>query len=125
MALDRPPGLIAPCAEPEKARPVPGRAGDGPRDNRQAWVGVLAPHIAARHDGDGVALALIFAHQHGAGLEAPVRWLVIPREAIQDLGGLGVEPSESLLLDVPADDGRKSTLLRPSISGTPASRSCD
>jgi len=42
---------------------------------------VFAPDIAARHDGDGVALALIFAHQHGAGLEAPVRQLAAPREA--------------------------------------------
>ncbi len=88
-------GLIAPCAEPEEARPVPGRAGDGPRDRRQACVGVLAPDVAARHDGDGVPLALIFAHQHGAGLEAPVWRFAIPREAVEDLGGLRVEPPKA------------------------------
>ncbi len=48
MALDRPLGFIAPCAEPEEARPVPGRAGDGSRDNGEAGVDVLAPDIAAR-----------------------------------------------------------------------------
>src|SRR5229473_1148213 len=85
-------------------------AGDSPRDGREACVGVLAPDIAARHDGDGVARALIFAHQHGAGLEAPVWQLAIPREAIEDLDGLGVEPTERLLLDVPADEAGDEVL---------------
>src|SRR5712671_2787739 len=104
MALDRSLGLIAPGAESEEARPVPGRAGDGSRDNGKAGVDVLAPDIAARHHRDGVALAPIFAHQHGAGLEAPVRQLAAPRETAQDLGGLRTDPAKSLFLDVPADE---------------------
>src|SRR6266851_6809317 len=93
-----------------RSAPVPGRAGDGPRDGREACVGVLTPDIAARHDGDGVALALIFAHQHGAGLEATGWWLTIPREAVEDLGGLRIEPPEGLFLDVPADEAGDEVL---------------
>src|SRR5437899_13077336 len=73
-------------AHPKEARPTPGRAGDGARDGGEACVGRLAPHVPARNNRDRVPLALVFAHEHGAGLEAPsaVRArLVAACEAIQ------------------------------------------
>src|SRR6266436_4354189 len=120
-------GLIAPCAEPEEARPVPGRAGDGPRDRRQACVGVLAPDVAARHDGDGVPLALIFAHQHGAGLEAPVWRFAIPREAVEDLGGLRVEPPKACSWMCQQMKRATRSLVKPfgETNGTWSARGCE
>ena len=76
----------------------------------EAGVAALVPDIAAGHDRDGVLLALIFAHQHGAGLEAPIRQLVARRETVQDLGGLRIEPAKSLFLDVPADEAGDEVL---------------
>ncbi len=63
---------VVPTGHPQskEARAIPGRAGDGPRDGRKARIGRVLPDEAIRHDRDGVALALVFADQHGAGLEA-------------------------------------------------------
>src|SRR5947209_3075672 len=61
-------------AQAKEARATPGRAGNRARDGGEAGVGRLAPHVAARTDGDRVPLAPVFAHEHGAGLEAP--WAV-------------------------------------------------
>jgi hypothetical protein len=59
------------------------------------------PHIAVWNDRDGVPLALVFAQEHGAGLEAPrvigFR-LVAPCEAIEMLCGLWIKPGEGLFL---------------------------
>jgi hypothetical protein len=44
---------------------------DGPRDGGEAGIGRLAPDKAIGDDRDGVSLALVFAHEHSAGLEAP------------------------------------------------------
>jgi hypothetical protein len=55
----------------------------GPRDGRDACVGAFTPDVSALHHRDGVPLALIFAYQHGAGLEAPVRHFVALNEAVQ------------------------------------------
>ena len=52
-------------------------------------------------------LALIFAHQHGAGLEPP--WLariVAAREAVEKLGGLAIKTTEYLLLPYLATPSR-------------------
>src|ERR1700730_16885573 len=48
---------------------VPNRAGDGPRDRRQAGIGGALPDIALGPDRDGVAAALIIADQHRSDLE--------------------------------------------------------
>src|SRR5580704_6439125 len=53
----------------EKTRAVPNRAGNGPRDRRQAGIGGALPDIALGRDRDGVAAALIVAHEHGSDLE--------------------------------------------------------
>src|SRR5580704_1778077 len=53
----------------EKTRAVPNRAGNGPRDRRQAGIGGALPDIALGRDRDGVAAALILANQHAPDLE--------------------------------------------------------
>src|ERR1700732_971353 len=53
----------------EKTWTVPNRAGNGPRDRRQAGIGGALPDIALGRDHDGVAAAVIVAHQHGSDLE--------------------------------------------------------
>src|ERR1700693_2767568 len=67
----------------KEARAAPGRAGDRPRDRRQAGIGLSLPDIAVGRDRDGVAPALIVADQHGADLEVavPLRgtWAKQPR----------------------------------------------
>jgi hypothetical protein len=127
-----PPGQEAPIGEPrrrigcvrrncrllvdpkaEEARSVPVRTGDGPRDSREAGIGGLAPDKAIRNHSHGVPLALVFAHEHGAGLEAP--WAlcpcpVAPREAGKMLCGFRIKPATHLLLDVPAKKPRNEIL---------------
>src|SRR5712691_5427195 len=53
----------------EKTRAVPNRAGDGSRDRRQAGIGLPLPDKALGRDRDGVAAAVIVAHQHRSDLE--------------------------------------------------------
>src|SRR6266699_2803003 len=57
----------------EKTWAVPNRAGDGPRDRRQAGIGLPLPDKALGRNGHGVAPALIVAHQHGSDLERTFR----------------------------------------------------
>jgi hypothetical protein len=62
---------------------------------------------------DGVPLALIFAQEHGAGLEAPgtIRSrLAAPCEAVEMLCGLRIKPAEGLLLDGPGEKPRDEVL---------------
>src|ERR1700693_4665542 len=89
----------------EKTWPVPNRAGDRPRDRRQAGIGGALPDIALGRDRDGVAAALIVAHQHGSDLEvafAPAG-AVAAGEAVQQLEGGAGERPERLLLTPVAD----------------------
>src|SRR6266436_3875946 len=53
----------------EKTRAVPNRAGNDPRDRRQAGIGLPLPDIALGRNGHGVAAAVIVAHQHRPDLE--------------------------------------------------------
>src|SRR5947209_953399 len=85
---------------------VPSGPGDRARDGGEAWVCRLAPYVPARDHSDGVALALVFAHEHGAGLEAPRSVgssLAAARQPVQELRHVRIEPAEGLLLDMPAD----------------------
>src|ERR1700730_1938401 len=104
-----------PLVDPEtkKTRAVPGRTGDRSRDDGEAGISRLAPDIALCNDGDGVPLALVFAQEHGAGFEAPRAigsWPVAPRESIEMLCGLGIQPAEGLLLNMPAEEPRQDVL---------------
>src|SRR5580704_5620059 len=48
----------------EKTRAVPNRPGNRPRDRRQAGIGGALPDKTLRRGRDGVAAALIIAHEH-------------------------------------------------------------
>src|SRR5580700_5308164 len=85
----------------EKTRAVPNRPGNRSRDRRQAGIGGALPDIARGRDRDGVAAALIIAHQHGSDLEvtfAPAG-AVAAGEAVQQFEGGAVERAERLLLN--------------------------
>src|SRR5580693_1281107 len=89
----------------EKTWAVPNRAGNGPRDRRQAGIGGALPDIALGRDRDGVAAALILANQHGPDLEvafAPAG-AVAAGEAVQQFEGGAVERAEGLLLNPVGD----------------------
>src|ERR1700726_3599293 len=85
----------------EKTWAVPNRAGNGPRDRRQAGIGGALPDKAIGPDRDSGAAALIVAHQHGSDLEvafAPAG-AVAAGEAVQQFEGGAVERPERLLLN--------------------------
>ena len=89
----------------EKTWAVPNRAGNGPRDRRQAGIGGALPDIALGRDRDGVAAALIVAHQHRSDLEvafAPAG-AVAAGEAVQQFEGGAVERAERLFLNPVGD----------------------
>src|SRR5262249_54084837 len=75
-ALPRTCILIAACRgavcwrEGKEPRTTPGGAGDGAGDGGQARISGALPVEAIGDDGDGVALTLIVANEHRAGLEA-------------------------------------------------------
>ena len=48
-----------------ESRAAPGRAGDGTRDRREARVDRPLPIEALAGHGDGMALALVIANEHG------------------------------------------------------------
>src|SRR3984893_10070298 len=108
--------------QPEEARSVPARAGDGPRDSREACIGRLAPDIAVWNGSGGVPLALLSAQEHGAWLEAPgaIRSrLAAPCEAVEMFCGLRIKPTLRLLLDVPAEKPRHEVLGKGRRRGRP------
>src|SRR5262249_44505896 len=83
-----------------------------------------APDVPAPNDGDRVPLALVFADQHGAGLETPAVHLrlVAPCKAVQQLCCVPIKTTEGLLLDVPADKPRHEILCQGSGRGRPERR---
>src|SRR6266566_8279859 len=89
----------------EKTWAVPNRTGNGPRDRRQAGIGLSLPDIAVGPDRDGVAAALIVAHQHGSDLEvafAPAD-AAAAGAAVQQSEGCAVERAERLFLNPVGD----------------------
>jgi hypothetical protein len=98
---------------PKKRGPFPFVPGDGPSDGREAGIGCLAPDKAICNNSDGVPLALVFAQEHGAGLEPPWAigfWFVTPRDCAEDLCHRRIWPAQRLLLDVPAEEPRDEIL---------------
>jgi hypothetical protein len=104
--------MIGAITHAEESGAAPSRAGDGARDGGKARVGLPAPSIAPRNNRDGVPLAPIFAHEHGADLEAPwaVRFRIASCDVAQKLRGLRIKPAEGLFLDVPAEKPRHEIL---------------
>src|SRR3984893_18377703 len=89
----------------EKTRAVPNRPGNRPRDRRQAGIGGALPDIARGRDRDGVAAALIIAHQHRSELEvtSSPAGAVAADEAVQQFEGGAVKRAERLLLNPVGD----------------------
>src|SRR4029077_2925102 len=95
------------------------------RNGRETCISRLAPYVAARNDGEGMLLALILAHQHGTGLEAP--WaihsrLVAAGEIVKELCSLCIKSTNGLLLDVPADEPRREVFGEGQRWGRPERR---
>ena len=77
------------------------------RDLRERFV------LNGHEDSDGEPLALVFAQEHGAGLEAPgaIRSaLVASCKAVEMLCGLRIKSTLGPLLDVPADEADDEVL---------------
>jgi hypothetical protein len=75
---------------PKKRGPLQAVPGNRPRNGREALVRAVAPGETIRRNRHGVALVLIFAHEHRAGLEAPGALgsaLVAMSAAVQELHG--------------------------------------
>src|SRR5580692_5006667 len=89
----------------EKTRAVPNRAGDGSRDRRQAGIGGALPDIALGRDRDGVAAAMIVAHEHRSDLEVAfaLAGAIAAGEAVQQFEGGAIERAEGLFLNPVGD----------------------
>src|SRR6202035_3183140 len=89
----------------EKTRAVPNRAGNGPRDRRQAGIGGALPDIALGRDRDGVAAAPIVAPEHRSDLEVAfaLAGAIAAGEAVQQFEGGAIERAEGLFLNPVGD----------------------
>ena len=87
----------------EKAWAVPNRAGNGPRDRRQAGIRGALPDKAVGADRHGVAAALIIAHQHRSDLQVTFAPASAAGEAVQQFERGAVERAERLLLNPVGD----------------------
>src|SRR6516165_9828570 len=114
-ALPRTCILIAACRgavssrEGKEPRTTPGGTGDGAGDGRQARISRALPVEAIGDDGDGVALALIVANEHRAGLEAAPWRAALPRQPVQEPQALSIKPAKGPLLQA-------ITIIRPNRS---------
>src|SRR5260370_17929037 len=89
--------------EGKEPRTTPGRAGDGAGDGGQAWISRALPVEAIANDGDGVALALIVANEHRAGLEAAPWRAAVPRQTVQEPHAFPLKPAQRPLLQAISD----------------------
>jgi hypothetical protein len=101
-ALPRTCILIAACSavssrEGKEPRTTPGGAGDGAGDGGQARISRALPAEAIGDDGDGVALALIVANEHRAGLEAAPWRAAVPRQTLQERQAFPIKAAKGLL----------------------------
>src|SRR5207245_56013 len=78
--------------EGKEPRTTPGGAGDGAGDGGQARISRALPVEAIGDDGDGVALAVMVANEHRAGLEAAPWRAAVPRQPVQEPPAFPVKP---------------------------------
>src|SRR6516165_7952594 len=95
-------GAVA-SREGEEAGTTPGSAGDGACDGREASIGRALPVEAIERDCDGVALALIVAHQHRAGLELAPGRAAVACQTIQEPQAFPIEAAKGSLLQAPSN----------------------
>src|SRR5436853_2655947 len=94
-------GAVTGSLQGEEARAAPGRAGDGTRDRREARVDRPLPIEALAGHGDGMALALVIANEHGAGFELTLARTALARQAIQKSQAVAIVAAQSSLPDMP------------------------
>src|SRR6516225_8145691 len=117
-ALPRACILIAACRgavsarEGKEPRTTPGGAGDGAGDGGQARISRALPVEAIGDDGDGVALALIIANEHRAGLEAAPWRATVPRQPVQEPQAFPIEPAKGPLLQAISDHSPQEVLAQ-------------
>ena len=89
---------------------TPGGAGDGAGDGGQARISRALPVEAIGDDGDGVALALIVANEHRAGLEAAPWRAAVPRQPVQEPQAFPIKPAKGPLLQAISDHSPQQVL---------------
>src|SRR6516164_9620302 len=110
--------LIAACSgavtrrQREEAGSTPGRAGDGAGDGGEARISRVLPVEAIGDDGDGVALALIVANEHCAGLEAAPWRAAVPRQPVQEPQAFPIKPAKGPLLQAISDHSPQQVLAQ-------------
>src|SRR2546430_11280826 len=109
-------GAIAACPRPRLMRAVrrrcavasrqgeepgttPGGASDGAGDGREARISRALPVKAIGRDGDGVALAVIVANEHRAGVELAPGRAALACQNVPESQAFPVNASEGLLFD--------------------------
>src|SRR6516164_6607361 len=98
--------------EGKEPRTTPGGAGDGAGDGGQARISRALPVEAIADDGDGVALALIVANEHGAGLEAAPWRAAVPRQPVQEPQAFPIKPAKGPLLQAISDHSPQQILAQ-------------
>src|SRR5262249_3990858 len=68
----------------EEPGATPGRSGNRTGDGGEARIDRTLPVEAIGRDGDSVALALIIAHQHGAGLQPAPGRTAVARQTVSE-----------------------------------------
>src|SRR6266446_9917241 len=117
-ALPRTCILIAACGgavsarEGKEPRTTPGGAGDGAGDGGQARISRALPLEAIGDDCDGVALALIVANEHRAGLEAAPWRAAVPRQPVQEPQAFPIKPAKGPLLQAISDHSPQEVLAQ-------------
>ena len=96
----------------EEAGPTPGGAGDGAGDGGQARISRALPVEAIADDGDGVALALIVANEHRAGLEAAPWRAAVPRQPVQEPQAFPIQPAKGPLLQAISNHSPQEVLAQ-------------
>src|SRR5262249_56912882 len=86
-------GAVSSC-EGKEPRTTPGGAGDGAGDGGQARISRALPVEAIGDVGDGVALALIVANEHRAGLEAAPWRAAGPRQPLPEPQAFPIKPAK-------------------------------
>src|SRR5271165_4096122 len=81
-------------------------------DGGEARIGGALPVEPLWCDGDGVALALIVANQHRAGLELAPGRAAVARQAVQERQAFAIEAAEGLLLQAPSNHSPQQVLAQ-------------
>jgi hypothetical protein len=96
----------------EEPGTTPGGAGDSAGDGREARIGRPLPVKSIGRDGDGVALALIVANEHRAGLELAPGRAAAACQTVQEPQAFPIEAAEGLLLQAASNHSPQQVLAQ-------------